>query len=88
MTNDQPPSPPDPVDALNARVHDLEQRLNEERLARETDMVSQEHRLIPAIRNLLELLRRPRSEMLRLLPAAAGAVAWCLLPSPGFETRT
>jgi hypothetical protein len=66
---------------LLARV---ETRLAQERADRELALIAQEHRLIPAISNLITVLIAERSDQRRQqLPKAASALFWCLIPSGG-----
>lgn len=47
-------------------------------------MIGQEHRLVPAVKTLLEVVfRRSGADRAELLPSAATAVMWCLVPSAG-----
>lgn len=65
-------------------VERLAEALQQERRDREAAMVGQEHRLVPAVKTLLEVLfRRKGPDRAALLPSAASAVVWCLVPSAG-----
>lgn len=65
----------------------INKRLDEESRKTEAQLIAQEHRLVPAMRNLTEILfgesRERRSE---LLPKALMALFWCFLPSGGTAT--
>ncbi len=65
----------------------MEAELAATREALETALIAQEHRLLPALRTLAEIVfQRRGAERWRVLPAALSSVAWCLLPSPGTAT--
>lgn len=62
----------------------VDARLAKERDERELALVAQEHRLIPALSNLISaFLTSDMDQRRRLLPKAGAAVFWCLIPSSG-----
>lgn len=74
---------PTPV-GLEARLTALESSIATEKSDREAAMISQEHRLIPAISNVVTVLLSKGTEKRRTqLPKAIGALFWCLVPSGG-----
>lgn len=80
------PSAPSP---LTAREVDalIERRVSSEGDRTEALLVAQEHRFVPALVNVAEVLfGRHRSRRAELLPKALGALFWCLVPSGGTAT--
>jgi hypothetical protein len=74
----------DVVQAEDLLSLELDKKLATERLARESAFIAQEHRLIPAIANLVSaLINKSPDERRELLPKAVSAVFWCMLPSCG-----
>ncbi|MBB4820953.1 hypothetical protein HNP29_004348 [Pseudomonas alcaligenes] len=73
----------EPSNASSPTLEELLKKIEQERNAREIALISQEHRLLPAIGNLAKAWTHPdphlRSE---LLPNAVKALLWCLIPKP------
>lgn len=62
----------------------IERRVASEGARTEELLVAQEHRLVPALVNVAEILfGRHRTRRTELLPKALGALFWCLVPSGG-----
>jgi len=73
-----PPLTANDVDTL------IERRVAAEGARTEALLVAQEHRLVPALVNVAEVLfGRHRTRRIELLPRALGALFWCLVPSGG-----
>jgi Pentapeptide repeats (8 copies) len=73
-----PPLTASDVDAL------IERRVSAEGVRTEALLVAQEHRMVPALVNVAEILfGRHRARRIELLPRALGALFWCLVPSGG-----
>ncbi len=68
-------------------IKDVVSLIEAEKEDRENALISQEHRLFSAIRNFVSLILEDDAERRkRLLPGAATALFWCLIPSAGTAT--
>lgn len=62
-------------------VEDLFRKIDNERRERELALIAQEHRLIPALGNIVKAWNHPDIETrAELWPKAVQALAWCLIP--------
>jgi hypothetical protein len=62
-------------------VEDLSRKIDNERRDRELALIAQEHRLIPALGNIVKAWSHPDNETrAELWPKAVQALAWCLIP--------
>lgn len=76
--SDADPSGSVPPDDLAVRLNALERAINEENLERKKALIWQEHRLVSAIKTVVENWRKPG-----LMGPSLGSLAICLLASTG-----
>lgn len=78
MTDTEPIGPSQPTEPIT-QLAQLKAAIEGERNSREDALVAQEHRIIPAVRNLVSTFTDPGRNAYRA--SAISALAWCFLPS-------